>query len=299
MRSRRALLAALLLLALLIGVEAFRRARAVPAAPAASASGEPPRLAPPAAPSFADARPAETASSLRLREPEVEEVTVAQLLGILAKRKRTPSTERFLDAFASRPALRRALRDFSKQGGDSAPARQLVRVISEQPEFRELLSEFRDDPGFREAVADAARDPRLGRALGGYGAIGPGGELDLAARAAGEPSSGGAASAPGASGASGPGAHGVRTRLAGIKRDVGERAAKAYFPSMFAALSQDERDQLGEVCDRHGFCEPVAACRFAELWGPCVAACKKSGKCPEELLEDEEPDVPIVVPDGF
>lgn len=298
MRRRRALLAALLLLAVLIGLELFRRVRLQPAAPVSIAAPEFLGLPPPDARPFS-APPAAPPRFVGLAgEREVDEVTVEQFLGILAKRRRTPATERFLDAFAARPALRRTLWDLSKAGGDKAPAGQLVRVMSELPEFQLLLSEFRDDPGFREAVADAAQDPRVGRALGGFATISPSGEIDLASMPAAA-SEGASTGPPDAAGAAGPGAHEVRTRLAGIRREVGERAARATIPSLFASMPREERERLEVICDRHGFCDPVSACRVSELWGSCVAVCRGSGKCPPELLEEEEPDVPVVVPDGF
>lgn len=287
MRRRWKALAALLLLIFLAGAGLWRLARGPFGSPVGTGATGPLRLLPPEA---LPRPPAGAPAGLvRASRSDEAELTIAQFLGILATKRRTAATERFLEGFAGRPRLLRVLKDLRREGGDSAPAGVLVGALAGQREFRELLSEFRDDPGFREAVADAASDPRLGRTLSSHATVGPSGEIELLAPARG--------ARPGAD--STGGAHAVAARLGSIRRDVGERPTTLRLPSAFSAMEPRERERLEETCERYGFCDPVSACRVAELWLSCAAACGEGGNCPEELLSDEEPDVPIVVPDGF
>ncbi|MBI4347589.1 MAG: hypothetical protein HY553_12090 [Elusimicrobia bacterium] len=292
MRRRTGWLAILLMLGALAGLRSCRSARTPPAFSASEAAPGLPVVSPPDARPLDSARKAEPDTAMWLSEPAAEEATVAEFLGILARRGRTPATDRFLDAFAARPALTDALKELRRAGGDRAPASDLVRALVAQADFRELLAEFRDDPGFREAAAAAVRDRRVARALDGYASVSADGEVALAGLGEG----GGVAGARhGPDARPGQGAHDVGPRLERFRRAIGERAARAYWPSAFAVMPPRERATLEEACERYGVCDVVGACRVAELWSSCVAACRSGGRCPAELLDDREPDTPIVV----
>ena len=57
-----------------------------------------------------------------------------------------------------------------------------------------------------------------------------------------------------------------------------------------ASMPKEYLEELDEACKLYDdYCDPVQGCQVTGLWDACVKACRKSGKCPRELMDGEEP----------
>lgn len=270
-----AVLALLLLLFLVVEAVILLRARPEPRISA----GTPflPAPAPPAAPA-PGLPPGPAPRSLMPPEEPERELTVTEFLTALTRGASSEAGDRFVAAFARRPALKRTLVEFRDRRGSDAPAKELLRALYAQPEFGRLLAELKRDPELAGSFARVSRDPGVSLALRGMMSAAPA-PVEAEERAPLDERSG--SEEPGQAGA-GPEAH-ATTPLGKIRQNVGERAAGRFALSALASMPREELKELDEACDRHDFCEPVAACQITGLWASCVKACRVSGKCPPEL----------------
>lgn len=282
---------AVLLFLIAVAIQPSREpfVRVLPSGPTTESPPGPPAPAPSPPPEEAPEPPAE------------RDLTVSRFLTVLARGTPKATGERFVGAFARRPALRRALVAFKRTHGDDAPARELVAALLAQPEFRGLLGELRGDQDFMRTFSRLARDAEISSTLRGSMA------LARSARAApegrderpespDEPGDDDGATSPGSpapgdaedGGGAGASEHDAQP-LGKIKAKVGERHARTFVLSALASMPKELLQELDEACERHDTCDPVEACGMTGLWDACVKACKVSGKCPRELMEGKEP----------